>query len=77
MDNNSTRKRVDEIYDTIERLKRELNGLRHECSHDSHSVGNYSSGRPGVIQLARLCNYCGEYLGEPNEEEVEELSKNK
>ena len=74
MDNDSTRKRVDEIYDTIQKLKDELNKLRNECPHDSYTVGNYGWA-PGHFQLARICDACGEYLGEPNEEEVNNLMK--
>lgn len=70
MENEKTRTRVNEIYDTIKKLEEELEALRSECSHDSYEVVNYSF-RPGNIHLARVCTVCGEHLGYPNDDELE------
>ncbi len=70
MDNNNTRKRVDEIYGEIQSLYDELKELRNQCPHDSYTVGNYGWA-PGHFQLSRICDICSEYLGDPNQEDIE------
>jgi hypothetical protein len=72
MNNEDTRKRVDEIYDTIKSLQEELNKLRSECPHSEYHVG-YFSWRPGSMDVVKICNHCNENLGVPTKEEVNEF----
>jgi hypothetical protein len=66
------KERVGEIYDTIDKLQKELDLLREECSHDDYEVGYYSW-RIGSLSIKRICKYCGEVLGEPTKEEQEQF----
>lgn len=68
MNNKETRKRMNEIIADREVLFQELQEIRKDCSHDSYRIGNWSW-RPGVINVAQICNHCDNYLGTPSEEE--------
>ena len=70
MDNEQTKKRVNEIFAELNVLKEELKLIRKDCPHDSYSVGNWSF-IPGRIMQARICNHCQWYIGEPSQDEYE------
>lgn len=74
MNNEDTRKRVDEIYSTIKSLQEELDKLRSECSHPKYHVGYYSW-RVGSIDVVKICDHCNENLGVPSKQEVDEFLK--
>lgn len=66
------KERVGEIYETIDKLKKELDLLRKECTHDDYEVSYYSH-RPGSMDIKKICKYCGKILGEPTKEETEKF----
>ena len=68
MNNEQTRKRMNEIIAEREVLFQELQEIRKDCSHDSYRIGNWSW-RPGAVDTAKICNYCDDHLGSPSEEE--------
>ena len=70
MNNEQTRKRMNEIIAEREVLLQELQEIRRDCLHDSYRIGNWSW-RPGDIDVAKICNHCDEHLGNPSEEEYE------
>lgn len=74
MNNEEVSKRVGEIHLSLRKLKEELGTIKENCSHDNYHIGNWSW-RVGAIDLARICNYCQDNIGEPNEEEISNLMK--
>ena len=75
MNNEDTRKRVDEIYDTIKSLQKELDDLRNICSHEDYNVG-YFSWRPGNMDVVKICSHCSKNIGPASKEESGEFLKN-
>lgn len=74
MNNEDTRKRVDEIYDTIKSLQEELDNLRDICSHDDYHIG-YFSWRPGNMDISKICDHCNKNLGHASKEESDNFLK--
>jgi hypothetical protein len=74
MNNEDTRLRVDEIYDTIKTLQKELDDLRGECSHLNYNIG-YTTWRSGNMDISKICSHCSENLGVASKEEKEEFLK--
>ena len=74
MNNEDTRLRVDEIYDTIKTLQKELDDLRGECSHLIYTIG-YTSWKPGNMDISKICSHCSENIGKASKEEVDEFLK--
>ena len=68
MDNEKTRKRVNDIVAQREVLFQELQEIRIDCSHDSYRIGNWSW-RPGTVDRVRICNHCDDNIGAPSKDE--------
>ena len=69
MKNQEIKKRKQEIFDTIAELNEELKTIRSSCSHDDYKIGNYSW-RLGSSHLKRICEYCGDCIGDPSADEM-------
>lgn len=62
MTNEEIKAEVDKLNGGILFAQSRLNELREEiCKHEKIFEGNYSW-RPGVIQRADICDYCGKVM---------------
>jgi len=61
MNNEEIKKECEQMYSQIKNAEERLKELRKECKHEKTFEGNYSW-RIGAIQLADICEYCGELI---------------
>lgn len=62
MTNEEIKSEVDKLNGEILFAQSRLHDLREEiCKHEKTFEGNYSW-RPGVMQLADICEYCGKVI---------------
>lgn len=61
MNNEEIKKECEQIYVQIKSLEERLKDLRTKCNHEKTLEANYSF-RVGDIQLADICQYCGELI---------------
>lgn len=61
MKKHEIKKEVDKMYEQISSAEKRLKQLRAICTHTEHKECNYSW-RPGVIQKADICSFCGEFI---------------
>lgn len=54
---NQTRKRVSEIFEQMDELRKELDSIQKTCAHKNTYIGNYSY-RVGVIEEYHICEDC-------------------
>lgn len=63
---------LDNLYQQRDEINKKIATVRTLCKHEDYHVGYYSY-RIGEFSVVRLCDYCGEVLGEPNELEIEQF----
>ena len=63
-------KRVNELYNTIEKANTELREIRNSCDHSEGFEVKMYSERIGSVSPQRLCNICDSILGGLTSEEA-------
>lgn len=61
MTNEEIRLEKEKMFAQIKSADERLNELRAICKHEKTFEGNYSY-RIGVVQIADICEYCGELI---------------
>ena len=61
MNNEEIKLEKDNLFEQIESANERLKEIREICKHEETEECNYSW-RPGNIQRADICKYCGEFI---------------
>ncbi len=61
MKNEDIKVACEHLFTVIKMSEDKLSEIRKICKHEKTYEGNYSW-RPGAIQLADICEYCGELV---------------
>jgi len=69
--NNELKKKTEELSEKIKETEEELKILRKNCKHSEYKIKdtNFDS---SILELRRVCDFCGETLGFPSKEELKD-----
>jgi hypothetical protein len=67
-------KRLEEIFNQIEKLEKERDQIRKDCHHTHYHIANYMW-RIAHTMTLRICTECGETLGSPTKQELSQFKE--
>jgi len=69
---NTTKIRIKELYEIIEKSEKEISELRDRCLHKNCFIGYYSF-RIGQMFIYNICETCGEAVSPATKKEMEKF----
>lgn len=74
MNKDLVKQNLDSLYQQRDEINKQIAKVREMCKHEDYHISYYSY-RIGSFDVVRLCDYCGENLGEPTEEETKKFNE--